>query len=58
MIVPEFGHLQGVQGTFFLRDGWSQQRSRPRIVGNQLEWEKHRTSDLGGVLSPVVWEIG
>jgi hypothetical protein len=40
MTVPEFGCLQEVQGSFILGDGWSQQRSRPRIVGSQPEWEE------------------
>jgi hypothetical protein len=58
MTVPEFGHLQEVKGSFILGDGWSQQRSQPRIVGSQPEWEEHRPSDLGGVFSPLVWDIG
>jgi hypothetical protein len=58
MTVPEFGCLQEVQGSFILGDGWSQQRSRPRIVGSQPEWEECRPSDLGGVRSPLVWDIG
>jgi hypothetical protein len=32
--------------------------SRPRIVGSQPEWEECRPSDLGGVHSPLVWDIG
>jgi hypothetical protein len=58
MIVIEFGCLQEVQGNSVLGDGWSQQRSQPRIVGSQPEWEEHRPSDLGGVHSPLVWDIG
>jgi hypothetical protein len=56
--MPEFEQLQEVQGSFVLGDRWSQQGSRPRIVGSQPEWAQRRPSDLGGARSPLVWDIG
>ena len=50
--------LAKVQGGFVLRDGWSQQRSQPIIICIQLEWGEFKPSDLGGVHSPLVWDIG
>jgi hypothetical protein len=58
MTVEKFRCLQEVKGNFIIGDGWSQKRSQPRIVGSQPEWEEHRTRDLGGVRSPLVWNIG
>jgi hypothetical protein len=49
MTVPKFGCLQEVQGSFVLEMDGVKQRSRPRIVGSQPEWEECRPSDLGGV---------
>jgi len=35
MTVPEFGLLNEAQGNFILGDIWSQQKSRPRTIGNK-----------------------
>jgi hypothetical protein len=37
---------------------YSRRWSQPRIVDSQPEWAEHRSSDLGGVHSPLVWDIG